>query len=406
MSTQLAIAALGISKRFTRRGPRPATLKDLVRHPLERLNRDGFWALKDVSVRVATGETVGLIGANGSGKSTLLRLAGGLGKPTRGRIVRAGPVNAILSLGDTLDPYLTGRENAVSIGVLSGLRRREIVTLLDEIARFAELEEFFDRPMRTYSEGMKLRLAFAAATVTRPDVLLLDEVMSVGDLRFQEKCFLRLEEMQSHGTAVLLASHDEEQVRRLCDRVVWLVHGQIAAQGSPDDVYAAYERGMQLENERRAERAGRERPDDATDDGERFGTFQVEIADVRLDRESVTSGLAEDTSVTLAIDLVPRQPVQDPIVVVTMHRVSDYAKVLEVSTDGDDVPLGTLEEPRTVELSLDRVDVEPGAYRLSVGVFDADWEHVLDYRWHAYPLEVVDGSAGFGPPRRWHVRDR
>jgi lipopolysaccharide transport system ATP-binding protein len=396
------IAVEGVSKRFKRRGPRPPTVKDLARHPFDRVRRDGFWALRDVSLRVEAGETVGLIGANGSGKSTLLRLVGGLGKPTRGRIARSGPVDAILSLGDTLDPYLTGRENAVSIGILSGLRRREIVARLDEVARFAELEEFFDRPMRTYSEGMKLRLAFSAATVTRPDVLLLDEVMSVGDLRFQEKCFLRLEEMQSGGTAVLLASHDEEYVRRLCDRVVWLAHGEVAAQGSPDDVYAAYEHGMQLESERRAERLGTERPRDGqADEGERFGTFEVEIADVRVDKASVTTGIGEDTSLRIAVDLLPRRPVEDPIVVVTMHRVSDHTKVFEVSTQGDGEPLGRLEARRTVELSLDRIDVEPGAYRLSVGVFGPDWEQVLDYRWHAYPLDVVDGGSGFGPPRRW-----
>ncbi len=402
MSPELVIGVQGVSKRFVRRGPRPATLKDLVRHPLDRLNRDGFWALKDVSVRVGAGETVGLIGANGSGKSTLLRLVGGLGRPTRGRIVTTRPVHAILSLGDTLDPYLTGRENAVLIGILSGLRRREIVARLDEVAAFAELESFFDRPLRTYSEGMKLRLAFAAATSAAPEVLLLDEVMSVGDIRFQEKCFVRLEEMQRGGTAVLLASHDEDHVRRLCDRVVWLSRGQVAAHGTPDDVYARYEEVMRLETERRAEAPGSDGTEREPPTGEeRFGTYDVEIADVRIEPPSVPSGRNEDTSLRIVVDLVPRAPVDAPIVVVTMHRADDYAKVLEVNTSGDDDELGRLEAPRTVTLELDRLDFQPGEYRISVAVFEQDWKFAYDYRWHAYSVEVEDSGVGFGPPRRW-----
>ena len=402
MSREPVIGVQGVSKRFRRRGPRPATLKDLVRHPLEHRNRDDFWALKDVSLRVRAGETVGLIGANGSGKSTLLRLVGGLGKPTRGRIVTTRPVQAILSLGDTLDPYLTGRENATLIGILSGLRRREVAARLDEIAAFAELESFFDRPLRTYSEGMQLRLAFAAATSAAPEVLLLDEVMSVGDLRFQEKCFHRLEEMQQGGTAVLFASHDEEHVRRLCDRVVWLSHGEVAAHGSPDDVYARYETGMHLETARRSESLARDEPEhEAAAGEERFGTYEVEIAAVRIEPASVVSGRNDGGSLRIAVDLAPREPVEGPILVVTMHHADDYAKVLEVNTSGDGSELGRLDTPRTVTLDLDRLDVQPGEYRLSIGLFERDWKFAYDYHWHAYPVHVEDGGAGFGPPRRW-----
>ena len=217
MTTDVAIGVDGLSKRFTRKGPRPTTVKRLVAHPLANARRDTFWALQEVNLEVRAGETVGIIGANGSGKSTLLRLIGGLGKPTRGRIVRRRRIDAMLSLGDSLDPLLTGRENAITAGILAGCRRREAIAKLDEILSFSELEEVIDRPLRTYSDGMKLRLAFAVAISASPEVLLIDEVLSVGDLRFQAKCFARLEELRAGGTTILFASHDETQVRDLCE---------------------------------------------------------------------------------------------------------------------------------------------------------------------------------------------
>jgi len=396
-----ALAVEAVSKRFTRRGPRPPTLKQLLRDPLAQTRRDRFWALQDVSLRVRAGETIGLIGANGSGKSTLLRLIGGLGRPTRGRIVRNEDVEAMLSLGDTLDPYLTGRENAITAGILSGYRRREIVSRLDEIVEFAELEDFFDRPLRTYSEGMKLRLAFSVAISHEPELLLIDEVLSVGDLRFQEKCFRRLEELQAGGTTVLFASHDESQVRRLCERVVWLAHGRMQAQGDPEEVYDAYQASMRLETERRAEALGLGPAHEQDPELERVGTFEVEIADVRIEPSSIPAGGGDGAPVTIELDLEPRVAVDEPIVVVSLHRAEDYGKVLEVTTEGDGVSLGRLEAPRTVTLRLDRIDAEPGSYRFDVGVFERSWEYAYDYRWHAYPLEVVGGGAGFGPARRW-----
>jgi lipopolysaccharide transport system ATP-binding protein len=398
LSTEPVVLVENVSKRFTRRGPRPATVKDMVRHPLARARREGFWALEDVSLRVGAGETVGLIGANGSGKSTLLRLIGGLGAPTRGRIVRTRRIEAMLSLGDGLDPYLTGRENAITVGILSGLRRREIVSRLDEIVAFAELEDFFDRPLRTYSEGMKLRLAFAAAMSTEPEVLLIDEVMSVGDLRFQDKCFARLEEIQSRGTTVLLASHDETHIRRLCNRVMWLAKGHVRAEGSPDAVYEAYREAMRLETDRRAAHLGLEpRHVDEEADGERYGTYEVEIAAVRIEPPRVVNG----APLVIAVDLEPRDTVESPVLVVTAHGVDDYVKVFELNTEADGVLLGTLSGPRTITLSLDGLNVAAGMYRIDVGVFRSDWEVAYDYRWHAYPLEVIDGGIGFGPARSW-----
>lgn len=399
MRGEVAVGLDGVSKRFTRRARR-VTVLELLLDPAARLRRDHVWALHDVSFGVGQGTTVGVIGANGSGKSTLLRLVAGLGKPTSGRITRRREVAAMLTLGDTFDPLLTGRENAITAGILSGLRRREVLAMLSGIVAFAELEDVFDSALRTYSDGMRLRLAFAVAISTEPEVLVIDEVLSVGDLRFQQKCFTRLEELQARGTTIMLASHDDMLVRRLCQHVVWLAHGRVQAQGAPDAVYEKYEGAMGAETKRRAQAAGGADPVAAGDDG-RVGTFEIEIEDVRVVPPMIGSPASgRSLSVRLEIDLSARAPVDEPIVTVSLHRVGDYARMLEISTDGDAVALGRVVGRQTVVLELDRLDLPPGSYRFDIGVFERRWSYIYDYRWHAYPLEVV-GQAGPGEPRRW-----
>jgi lipopolysaccharide transport system ATP-binding protein len=396
-----AVSVEGISKRFHRRGTRSLTLKQLARHPLAETRRDWFWALRDVSLEVEAGDAVGLVGANGSGKSTLLRLIGGLGRPTQGRIRRYAEVEAMLSLGDTLDPLLSGRENAVTAGIFAGQSRREIRGRLDEIAAFAELEPFLDDPLRTYSDGMRLRLAFAVATSRTPELLLIDEVLSVGDLRFQEKCLDRLGELRRQGTTVLLASHDESIVRSFCSRALWLARGSVQAVGTPEDVYDAYRGAMAAETARRAEALSAAGV--RTTDSKRLGTLEVEITGFRLDPSTIRAGGTGGTEpIRIEIDLVPRAPVDDPVVSVSLHRVDDFTKVLDVSTEADGSRLGRLDGPRTVTLNLERLDVAPGDYRFDVGVYERSWAYVYDYHWHAYPLEVAAaGSGTYGPARRW-----
>jgi lipopolysaccharide transport system ATP-binding protein len=395
-----AVTVEAISKRFSRRGTRALTLKRLALHPVAETRRDWFWALRDVSLDVEVGEAVGLIGANGSGKSTLLRLIGGLGQPTQGRITRFASVEAMLSLGDTLDPLLTGRENAITAGIFAGQSRREIRAKMAGIAEFAELEPFLDDPLRTYSDGMRLRLAFAVATSRTPELLLIDEVLSVGDLRFQEKCLDRLGELRQRGTTVLLASHDESIVRRFCSRALWLARGSVQAVGAPEDVYDAYRGAMAAETARRTEALGVATQARGSD---RLGTLEVEITAVRLHPSTVRAGGSSTTApVRLEIDLVPHTPVNDPIVSVSLHRVEDVVKVLDVSTEADGSRLGRLDGPRTITLTLERLDVPPGSYRFDVGVYERAWDYVYDYHWHAYPLEVVAaGSGTYGPARRW-----
>jgi lipopolysaccharide transport system ATP-binding protein len=211
-----------------------------------RVGGQRFWALEDVSLTLRRGERLGVIGRNGAGKSTLLRVIAGILEPDRGR-VRRGPVSCqLMSLALGFTPHLSGRDNAILSGLMLGLRRRDIVARLPAIREFCELGEFFDQPIAAYSSGMVLRLAFSVAIQVEPDVLLIDEVLSVGDAEFQEKSGAALRDRMREGHTVVLVSHDEPQIAALCDRVLWIEHGKSVLEGDRDDVFEAYHRDLHL----------------------------------------------------------------------------------------------------------------------------------------------------------------
>jgi lipopolysaccharide transport system ATP-binding protein len=202
-----------------------------------------YWALEDVNLTLRRGERLGVIGRNGAGKSTLLRVIAGILRPDRGRI-RRGPVSCqLLSLALGFVAHLSGRDNAILSGLMLGLRRREIVARLPAIREFSELGDFFEQPIATYSAGMGLRLAFAVQV--EPDVLLIDEVLSVGDAEFQEKSGAALRARMGEGHTVILVSHDEQQIRERCDRVLWIEHGRSVLEGDRDEVFEAYHADLQ-----------------------------------------------------------------------------------------------------------------------------------------------------------------
>lgn len=207
-----------------------------------RLRGGEYWALDDVDFSVAPGECLGVIGHNGAGKSTLLKLVAGVLAPDHGRIVVRGRVGTLIEIGAGFHPMLSGRENIYVNGAILGMRRHEIDARFDEIVDFAGIEAFLDAPVKHYSSGMYVRLGFSIAVHTRPDVLLVDEALAVGDVEFQIRCLNKLNELQRHGTALLFVSHHEPQVRRVCERCVLIDHGSLVSIGSPSDVYADYAR--------------------------------------------------------------------------------------------------------------------------------------------------------------------
>ena len=209
----------------------------LIKHKLQ---YEEFRALEDVDFTIRRGEVVGIVGNNGAGKSTLLKVISGILTPTKGSVELGGNVVPMLELGSGFDYDLTGRENIFLNGAILGYSESFLKSKFDEIVAFSELGDFINIPVRNYSSGMIMRLAFSIASMVSPDILIVDEILAVGDAAFQEKSYARMTEMMSHGTTVLLVSHNIEQIRRLCDRVIWLDHGHIMANGPTQEVCDRY----------------------------------------------------------------------------------------------------------------------------------------------------------------------
>ncbi len=242
-SEDIAIAVEQVSKSYQLRGSGKALKSTLLSLPRRLLNRGGhrtFWALQDVSFTVRRGECLGLVGANGSGKSTLLGILAGISPPTSGRITMNGRVSALLELGAGFHPQLSGRENAIVNAVLLGLTIQEARDALPEIIQFSELGDFIDQPMHTYSSGMFMRLGFSVAVHVKPEVLLVDEVLAVGDAEFQSKCYPRLEQLREAGVTVVIASHDLPAVQRYTERALLLKEGRVIMEGKPAQVLHSY----------------------------------------------------------------------------------------------------------------------------------------------------------------------
>ncbi|HET9287452.1 MAG TPA: ABC transporter ATP-binding protein [Gaiella sp.] len=264
------ISVEGVSRRFVVRARETHTLKELL-VARGRTGAQEVWALRDVSLEVGRGEAVGLVGRNGSGKSTLLRLIAGIIRPTSGRVGTGGRVGSLLELGAGFHPDFTGRENVELNGALQGLSRARIRERFDEIVAFAELEHAIDRPVRTYSSGMTMRLGFAIAAFLEADVLLLDEVFAVGDESFQRKCFGVISAFKERGGTILFVSHDASAVERLCDRAVLLRDGRLAFDGPVHEAITRYRRAMAEDTDAPAPNGGGP-----------AGTGEARIGDVRL----------------------------------------------------------------------------------------------------------------------------
>jgi len=219
-------------------------VKTALLHPLRFLGRQHarapFWAVRDVTLDVGHGEFFSIIGANGSGKSTLLRLMAGLSRPTTGAIEAAGRISTLLELGSGFHPQASGRDNAILNGLLIGMTRGQVEALLPGIVAFAGLQEFIDQPMRTYSSGMYVRLGFAIAAHMDPEILLVDEVLAVGDLRFQEKCYDHIASLQARGVTIVMVSHDLAAVERFSTRAALMERGRIVAIGDPHQIVAQH----------------------------------------------------------------------------------------------------------------------------------------------------------------------
>ncbi len=247
MSSEIAIAVANVAKAYAIFEEPTDRLKQMIMPRLRRAMglpvstyyRE-YWALRDVSFQVRRGETTGILGRNGAGKSTLLQIVSGIMQPTAGTVSIHGRVSALLELGTGFNPEFSGRQNVMLSGQLKGITEAEMLRRFDEIADFADIGEFIDYPVKTYSSGMLVRLAFAVHAVLDPDILIIDEALAVGDVRFQSKCYDWLARLKARGTSILFVTHDVGAVRRFCEQAIWLEGGRCAASGDVYDVTSAY----------------------------------------------------------------------------------------------------------------------------------------------------------------------
>jgi lipopolysaccharide transport system ATP-binding protein len=366
-------------------------------------HEEPLWALREVSFEVAPGQMLGVVGANGAGKSTLLRLLGGIGRPTTGSIRVDGRIGALLELGGSFQGDLSGRDNAMLAGVVAGLLRREVRARLAAIVEFAELEDFIDAPVRTYSTGMAMRLAFAVAVHTDPEVMLVDEHLAVGDLAFQAKCAARIAALRADGCAIILVSHGMEQVKQLCDRALWLRHGQMVLCDAAEAVANAYQEEMREESLRRTPAA----PLQTTPEGtvlrareNRIGSLEMVITGVAM-----RPGARIASGAPLVLEVSYHAPVRiaAPVFVVSISA-GDGAVCMDTNTQAGNVGIPDLLGHGAVCLAIERLDLGTGSYFVDVGVFANSWSHAYDYHWHVYQLNVEGLAAHKGlvaPPCAW-----
>ncbi|MFN2235589.1 MAG: ABC transporter ATP-binding protein [Anaerolineales bacterium] len=347
-----------------------------------------FWALKDISLSVKPGEVLGIIGPNGAGKSTLLKVVARVLRPTLGRVSIHGRVSPLLELGAGFDPELTGRENVFLNSAILGYTKRDIESRFDRIVDFSGLESFIDAPVRTYSTGMAARLGFAVATDVRPEILIVDEILGVGDAEFQTKSFERIQSFQSAGSTILLVSHSLDRVRDMCSRAIWLDHGQLMMDDTPEKVVSQYlEQTRELEINRLSGVKN-------LDDKNRWGNRKIEIKNVRILNGD---GMECNTFETgqpfhLEMDYVVNQPTLSPVFGLAIFH-NDGTHITGPNTKQFGLALPELSGSGTVKFNVSSLPLLSGLYRLSVAVVNHDDTETLDYHGQAYQFRVVDSET-------------
>ncbi|MGE5225620.1 MAG: ABC transporter ATP-binding protein [Planctomycetaceae bacterium] len=367
-----AIEIRDVSKRFRIYREKPTSLKQ--RMLAGRIRAEDFWALRDVAFDVPTGESLALIGHNGSGKSTLLKVIAGILRPTEGLVRQRGRMAALLELGAGFHPELTGEENVYLNSAFLGLSRRETEKVYTDIVEFAELQDFMGTAVKFYSNGMMVRLGFACAVHVDPDVLLVDEVLAVGDEAFQARCLERIRYFQKQGRTIVLVSHALDLVRQLCDQAVMLDHGVIHAMGVPDEVV----REMRLKILKKDLEFGGDE-----------GTKEIEVigAQLLLDGQEVREPLHPGQTLTVFVDLQSNEPVEDPVVSLALHDgTNNY--VFGADTMRSGASLGRVDGKRRVRFDVGPLPFTGGKYWVTVAVHSRDNQRIYHVQDQRYSFEV------------------
>ncbi len=383
-----AIDFENVSKRFMIHHERARSFQDLlVRGFRTSASSEEFWALRDVSFGVEPGSALGIVGSNGSGKSTLLKLVTRILTPSHGKVTVRGRVSALLELGAGFHPELTGRDNVFLNASILGLRRRDIAARFDDIVRFAELERFIDIPLKHYSSGMAARLGFAVAINVDPDVLLIDEVLSVGDEAFQERCLEAINRFHRAGKTLLLVSHDLESIREMCSEAIWLDSGRVAARGSPETTVAAYLAEVHGQVDKAASAS--------TETGSRWGSGEVEVLGVDFLDGSGTPVEAAESGAPLDIRVRyhARERIGRPVFGLAV-TTPDGVVVTGPNTRFGDYEIPSVEGAGSVTYSIATLPLVPGEYLVTAAVYDHSCRHPYDHHDRMYRLLVTPGRDG------------
>jgi ABC-2 type transport system ATP-binding protein len=366
-SSVVAIEVENVSKRFRIFHAKHQSVKERVLRA-GRSTYNDFWALDDVSFQVREGETVGIVGRNGSGKSTLLKCVSGVLKPTKGRVLVRGQLAALLELGAGFQPELSGRDNIYLNGSLLGLSRKEMDKRFDEIVSFAELEHFIDTQVKFYSSGMYIRLGFAVAVNVDPDILVVDEVLAVGDEAFQRKCLARIKAFQNEGRTILFVTHASDLVRQICDRAVVLSDGRIIAEGPASEAVHVYQERLTDSGVSADQPAVTGLPNPTI--GFRKA---ICVSSVEVDHPGAATRpyLLTGEPMTVTVGLDANESVDNVAVAVEVH---DHEGQLIYGSDTSivDQPFSVAIGHREVRLVFDRVPLLDGTYTLSTSVCDGD----------------------------------
>jgi len=350
---------------------------------------DDLRALQDVSFAIERGATVGFIGSNGAGKSTLLKLIARILEPDAGTVTVNGRVGALLELGAGFHPDLSGRENVYLNASIMGLKRRDVDRRFDEIVAFSELERFIDVPVKHYSSGMYVRLGFAVAINMEPELLLVDEVLAVGDAAFQRKCFERIDRMRTGGITLLFVSHNADAVRMHCSRAIWLESGEMMADGDAEAVVQRYTTYAWEKDEGRLHVAG----------AAHWGSGRVQITRVQLlDRYGKETQLFKTGEpLTVVVHYQAAERVERPVFGLAIHR-SDGTHITGPNTKFAGLSIEGLEGEGTIVYTVASLPLLSGLYSVSVAVHDAEDTEMYDYHDRLYPFRVraVEDAEQYG----------
>jgi len=395
-NSNLAIELSNVSVRYRVPQERIPSFKEYaIRWIKGQIRYQDFWALHDINLQIQRGEVFGIIGPNGAGKSTLLKVVSRVLRPTTGHLRVRGRISPLLELGAGFDPELTGRENIYLNGAILGYSQAEIDECFDQIVEFAGLPEFIDAPVRTYSSGMYARLGFSVATMKRPEILIVDEILGVGDAEFQTKSYERIQRFQGEGTTILLVSHSLERVKELCARAIWLDHGKILASGSADQVvdqYLAQIMNLERENLRAASRQ-------PLAPASQWGDQKISLSNICLydgNGQEQTIFQTGDTLI-LKMEYIAHEEIISPVFGVAIHR-QDGAHIT-----GPNTSLAHFEIPRVygkgrITFKIPFLPVLEGLYQFSVAAINQDDTEMFDYHDRVYPFRVINRGGKIQEP--------